>query len=65
MKFDHTHIEYISAAFKSMQDKEDLLSLLNYAKKVLLSDKAIPFEMKQLNYYIVRQNQKKNINLSV
>lgn len=59
MKIDQTHIEYISAAFKSMKDKEDLLNLLNYAKTVLFNGKTVPFEMKQLNYYIVRQNQKR------
>jgi len=59
MKINHEQTEYISAAFKSMKDKEDLLNLLNYAKTVLFEGKTVPFEKKQLNYYIVRQNQNK------
>jgi RNA-directed DNA polymerase len=59
MRLEPVHISYISSAFKNVQGKEDFLSLLNYCKKVLIGEKAIPFEMKQLNYYIVRQNQKR------
>jgi hypothetical protein len=59
MRIEPVHISYISSAFKNVQGKEDFLSLLNYCKKVLIGEKAIPFEMKQLNYYIVRQNQKR------
>lgn len=59
MRIDRVHIDYVLTAFKSMQGKEDFLDLLNYSKKVLLGEKAFPFEMKQLNYYIVRQNQKR------
>lgn len=59
MRIDRVHIDYVLTAFKSMQGKEDFLDLLNYSKKVLLGEKTIPFEMKQLNYYIVRRNQKR------
>ena len=35
-----------------MNSKNDFLALLNQAKKVIYGDKTVPFEEKQMNYYI-------------
>ncbi len=51
MKLEQTHIDQITAAFKKMQSKEDLLQLLNEAKPLVYGDKARPFELKQLTWY--------------
>lgn len=42
----------IQELFKQMNSKQDFLALLNEAKKLVYGDKSIPFEEKQLNYYI-------------
>ncbi|MFC6998094.1 reverse transcriptase family protein [Rufibacter roseus] len=34
-----------------MKTKKDFLGLLNYTKGILLGDKAVPFELKHLNYH--------------
>ena len=52
MQIDTTHIDAIRASFKQMQTKEDFLKLLNYAKPHAYAGKTIPFEMKQLNFYL-------------
>jgi hypothetical protein len=52
MKIKKNHIEYIRAAFKQMQSKEDFVKLLNYTKTLIFDDKAIPFRIQQINYYI-------------
>jgi RNA-directed DNA polymerase len=51
MKLKTIHINYIKDSFGEMKSKEDLLSLLNYAKNILFGDNTKPFEIKQLNYY--------------
>lgn len=51
MKPDQKDIDRITAAFKKMQSKEDLLHLLNETKPMVYGDKAKPFELKQLTWY--------------
>lgn len=51
MQLEQTHIDQITAAFKKMQSKEDLLHLLNEAKPLVYGEKAVPFELKQLTWY--------------
>jgi RNA-directed DNA polymerase len=51
MKLEIIHINYIKDSFSKMKSKEDLLSLLNYAKNILFGYNTKPFEIKQLNYY--------------
>lgn len=52
MKITPEQNKTIQELFKKMNNKSDFLSLLNEAKKIVYGDKAIPFEEKQLNYYI-------------
>lgn len=52
MKIAPTQRIYIQKLFEKMNNKEDFILLLNEAKKILYGDKVIPFEQKQLNYYI-------------
>lgn len=42
----------IQNAFHKMNSKNEFLALLNDAKKIIYGEKFIPFEEKQLNYYI-------------
>lgn len=51
MKINPEQITRIHTDFDLMQSKEDLLNLLNEVKLIIYGEKAIPFEMKQLNYY--------------
>ena len=59
MKFEKTHIETIKSSFEKMQTKEDFLDLLNLAKPLVYGEKAAPFELNQLNYYINSKFNKK------
>ncbi len=66
MKIQQKNINVTKHAFEKIQTKNDLLALLNSAKKAWLGEKAVDFEMKQLNYYTVRQDlQKKYITFNV
>lgn len=58
MKLQETQKTYIEQAFSRMKDKEDFLSLLNYCKPLIYGEKAIPFEMRQLNYHCNPKNNK-------
>ena len=51
MKLNQEHINYIKAAFQKMQNKEDLLSIMNFVKPLVYGDKFVPFDLKQLTYY--------------
>jgi len=51
MKINPEQIARIRSDFDKMQSKEDFLHLLNVAKLLVYGEKAIPFELKQLNYY--------------
>ncbi|RZJ88470.1 MAG: RNA-directed DNA polymerase [Chryseobacterium sp.] len=43
--------EYIDIAFHKMRNREDLLSLLNYAKTILFGQEASQIALHQLSYY--------------
>jgi RNA-directed DNA polymerase len=44
-------IQHIEKAFSQMRNKQDLLSLLNFAKTIVYGEKAVPFALKHLNYH--------------
>lgn len=52
MKLTEKHKIDITEAFNKMNSKEDFLNLLNYAKKLVYSEKAYDIKLKQINYYI-------------
>jgi hypothetical protein len=52
MKLAEQEILSIKMKFFSAKSKKDFLELLNLVKGILHGDKAIPFRMAQLNYYI-------------
>lgn len=52
MKITEQDIEIIKLAFERMQTRHDFLHLLNFAKKLIYGNNTIPFELKQLTYYI-------------
>jgi len=58
MELEQTHINEIRTAFKDMQTKRDLLSLMNYVKPLIYDEKIVPFELKQLTYYANPNNGK-------
>lgn len=41
----------IKEAFNKMKNKDDLLALLNFAKKLLYGENAYPFQIQHINYY--------------
>lgn len=51
MKIQPQDRQFIKAAVGFLSTKEDLLALLNYSKKLLYGENAIPFELKQLTWY--------------
>jgi hypothetical protein len=51
MKLEITNINQIKESFASMKSKEDFLILLNYSKRLVYGENAVPFDIKQLNYY--------------
>ena len=51
MKLNQEHINQIKTAFKKMQNKEDLLSIMNFVKPLVYGDNFVPFDLKQLTYY--------------
>ena len=51
MKLNQTHIEQIREDFSQMKSKEDLLSLLNVANKILHEERAKPLSLKALTYF--------------
>lgn len=52
MDLTKEQIQYIKGEFSSMQSKEDFLTLLNWAKKILYQEHYRPIELRQLNYHI-------------
>jgi RNA-directed DNA polymerase len=60
MKITPAQNKTIHELFKIMNSKNDFLSLLNEAKKLVYGDKVIPFEEKQLNYYISKDSTSNN-----
>lgn len=66
MTLPQEHTEYIKTAFQNMRSKDDLLCLLNYSKKLVYGDEAIPFEIRNINYNINRKvNKKRYIRFSI
>ena len=59
MKIERENKDQIIKAFSQLTSKEDLLNLLNYAKKLLYGEKTIPFELRQLTWHA---NPKVNLN---
>jgi len=51
MKIKQTDIEFIREHFSSIQTKEDLLFLLNYAKGLLYPENCNPIQLQSLTYY--------------
>ena len=51
MKLEKKHIEKIKTAFDKMQNKEDLLHLLNEARVLIYGNQNYLFNLKQLNWY--------------
>lgn len=51
MKIEDTHITEIKSRFSSIETKEDLLNLLNYARTILYGEDCEFFKMNQLTYY--------------
>ncbi|WP_299707482.1 reverse transcriptase domain-containing protein [uncultured Pontibacter sp.] len=51
MNITEEQSQYILSNFSSMKSKEDLLSLLNYAKVIIYGEKAVPFALKHINYH--------------
>lgn len=58
MKLQREHVAYIKKSFSKMKDKEDLLRLLNFTKTLLYGEKAMPFEIKHLNFHCNPKNNK-------
>lgn len=65
MKITPAQNKTIHELFKIMNSKNDFLSLLNEAKKLVYGDKVIPFEEKQLNYYISKDSTNNNIKSKI
>ena len=57
MKITTEQIISFQNQFQLINSKEDFLLILNEAKKIIYTDKYIPFEEKQLNYYINHQHK--------
>lgn len=55
MEFNIEQQQEISKLFNEMNSKLDFLTLLNFTKQILYGIKSIPFEEKQLNYYINKE----------
>lgn len=51
MKIEQQHIDQIRKEFASMQNKEDLIALLDKAKNLLYGKECKPFKLKSLTYY--------------
>ncbi|WP_343692623.1 reverse transcriptase domain-containing protein [Chitinophaga sp.] len=51
MKISTKERDHIKDSFQKLENRMDLLDLLNYVKRIYLSDKYVPFEIKQLTYY--------------
>ena len=51
MKIKLEDIQQIRTDFAAMQNKEDLVSLLNEAKNLLYGEQSMPIQLKALTYY--------------
>ena len=52
----------IRQLFEKMDSKNNFLELLNFSKRIIYGDKFIPFEKKQLAYYISKDSIKRKNN---
>jgi len=59
MNLQEEHINFIKDAFHNMKSKDDFLNLLNYSKKLVYGEKAIPFSIKHINYHCNPKANKK------
>ncbi|MBV7440726.1 reverse transcriptase family protein [Weeksellaceae bacterium TAE3-ERU29] len=51
MKIEQQHIDFVKEEFAKIQTKEDLLCLLNNAKKIIYKGKCTPISLRQLTYF--------------
>ncbi len=65
MKLAPEQINILKTAFEKMESKEDFLAVLNMAKSYLYGDTTIAFEIKQLNYYINKDQKPENTKPSL
>ena len=63
MKISTLQKRKIKTLFEKMNSKDDFLELLNVSKETLYKNKSIPFSLKQLNYYLVKNSKKTACNL--
>lgn len=55
MKIEQHHIDQIRNRFVAIQNKEDLLALLNTAKQIIYGENFKPIQLKSLTYYANNQ----------
>jgi retron-type reverse transcriptase len=60
MKLAPEQINSLKNTFEKMESKQDFLDILNMAKSFLYGEKVIAFEMKQLSYYINKDQKVEN-----
>lgn len=66
MNLEKKDIDHIRNLFGKMKTKEDLLGLLNYAKRLIYGEKMIPLGIKHLNYHSnPRANKKRYFKFSI
>lgn len=58
MKLEQKQISAIKLKFSAIENRDDLLVLINYTKTALYGDKAKPFTLKQLTYFAHTENCK-------
>jgi RNA-directed DNA polymerase len=51
MKTEEAYVTEIKQKFSQVENRLDLLALLNYANKIIYGEKSKPFTIHQLNYY--------------
>ena len=65
MKLAPEQINSLKIAFEKMESKNDFLAVMNTAKSFMYGDKTIAFELKQLNYYINKDQKIENTKPSL
>lgn len=66
MRIQQEPKDYIKEAFEEMKSKEDFLALINYAKVLIYSEKAVPFSLKHIIYHAnPKANQKRYSQFSI
>ncbi len=51
MEIAQEHINQIKSKFGQIQSKQDLVILMNIAKKLVYGEKSVPFKLQQITYY--------------